>query len=192
LRIDFHQPVAAGAQYIHRTHPLVSALADHLLETALDERREPEEIGADAVARAGAIFTETVDARTAVLLIRLRHQLTVTHRGKSQLLLCEEALAVGVSADDESNLLDDATARELMAAEPARNMPRPLRDQHLQRALDQLPGWQPALEDLARTRAQLLLEDHRRVREASGARGEYRVTPSLPVDLMGVFVLIPA
>ncbi|AXF09994.1 helicase SNF2 [Paraburkholderia graminis] len=192
LRIDFHQPVAAGGQYIHRTHPLVSALADHLLETALDECREPEEVGADAVARAGAIFTEMVDVRTAVLLIRLRHQLTVTHRGKSQLLLCEEALAVGVSAEDESNLLDDATARALMAAEPARNMPRPLRDQHLARALDQLPGWQPALEDLARTRAQLLLDDHRRVREASGARGEYRVTPSLPVDLMGVFVLIPA
>ena len=62
----------------------------------------------------------------------------------------------------------------------------------IQRALAQLPEIQPTLEALARARAQQLLEDHRRVRVASDARGEYRVTPSLPVDIMGVFVLIPA
>ncbi len=192
LHIDFHQPAASGTQFIHRTHPLVSALADHLLETALDEGSGPAELNSEAVARAGAIFADTVATRTTVLLLRLRHQLTVTQRGRSRLLLCEETLAVGVAADNESNLLDDARARTLMAVEPSRNMPTPLRDQHIKRALDQLPGWKQTLEDLARTRAQLLLEDHRRVRTASDARGEYRVTPSLPVDVMGVFVLIPA
>ncbi|AQV93195.1 helicase SNF2 [Cupriavidus necator] len=192
LHIDFHQPPAPAAQFIHRTHPLVSALADYLLEAALDEGRGAAELGAEAVARAGAIFTEAVPSRTTVLLVRLRHQLTVTLRGNSSLLLCEETLAVGVPAGDESTLLDDDVARALMAAVPSRNMPPPLRDQHIQRALDQLPGWQPMLEAVARTRAQLLLEDHRRVRVASDARGEYRVTPSLPVDVMGVFVLIPA
>jgi hypothetical protein len=38
----------------------------------------------------------------------------------------------------------------------------------------------------------LLLEDHRRVRGAPRSSGEYRVTPSLLVDVMGVFVLVPA
>lgn len=192
LHIDFHQPTASGAQFIHRTHPLVSALADYLLETALDDGNGLAEFGAEAVARAGAIFTGTVATRTTVLLVRLRHQLTVTHRGGSRLLLCEETLAVGVPADNESNFLGDAVAHALMAADPSRNMPPPLRDLHIQRALDQLPGWQSMLENLARTRAQLLLEDHRRVRVASDARGEYRVTPSLPVDVVGVFVLVPA
>ena len=79
-----------------------------------------------------------------------------------------------------------------MAAEPTRNMPTPLRDQHIQRTLDQLDAHQSTLEALARKRAQLLLDDHRRVREAAQGRGEYRVTPSLPVDVMGVFVLVPA
>ena len=192
LHIDFHQPPAPTAQFIHRTHPLVSVLADYLLEVALDEGREMDGVGADAVARAGAIFTDAVAIRTTVLLVRLRHQLTVTLRGNSRLLLCEETLAVGVAAGEESEPLGDGAARALMAAEPSRNMPPPLRDQHIQRALDQLPNWQPVLEDLARTRAQLLPEDHRRVRVASDARGEYRVAPSLPVDVMGVFVLIPA
>lgn len=191
LRLDFHQPAATGAQFIHRTHPLVSVLADYLLESAL-ERSAANDDALDVVARAGAIFTEAVQVKTTVLLVRLRHQLTVTNRGESRLLLCEETLTVGVPADETMPLLEDATARALMASEPARNMPPPLRDQHIQRALDQLDTQQSTLEILARKRAQLLLDDHRRVREAAQGRGEYRVTPSLPVDVMGVFVLIPA
>lgn len=191
LRIDFHQPAAPGAQFIHRTHPLVSVLADHLLESALEGTTTCDE-PFDAVARAGAIFTESVQVKTTVLLVRLRHQLTVTHRGQSRLLLCEETLTIGLPAEEGQPLLEDESARVLMAAEPSRNMPMPLRDQHIQRTLDQLDAHQPTLEVLARKRAQLLLEDHRRVREAAQGRGEYRVTPSLPVDVMGVFVLIPA
>lgn len=189
LRIDFHQPVAPGVQFIHRTHPLVSVLADHLLESALEATGAGEAI--EAIARAGAIFTEAVQVKTTLLLVRLRHQLSVTHRGQSRLLLCEETLTVGLPAEGDQPLLDD-DARALMAAEPARNMPPPLRDQHLQRSLDRLDAYQPTLEALAQQRAQRLLEDHRRVREAAQGRGEYRVTPSLPVDVMGVFVLVPA
>jgi superfamily II DNA or RNA helicase len=192
LRIDFHQPPAPGTQFIHRTHPLVSVLADFLLETALDDAAVEADTALDAVARAGAIFTEAVETRTTVLLVRLRHQLTVSQRGQSRQLLCEETLTVGLEAGSESNPLPEAAARALMAAEPARNMPPPLRDQHIQRALAQLPELQPPLETLALARAQQLLDDHRRVRAASDARGEYRVTPSLPVDIMGIFVLVPA
>jgi hypothetical protein len=36
-----------------------------------------------------------------------------------------------------------------------------------------------------------LLQDHRRVREAAEGRGSYQVTASLPVDVMGVYVLLP-
>lgn len=58
--------------------------------------------------------------------------------------------------------------------------------------LDTLPSWKSALNDVAKTRAQALLADHRRVREAADARGSYQVTASLPVDVMGVYVLVPA
>jgi hypothetical protein len=36
-----------------------------------------------------------------------------------------------------------------------------------------------------------LLQDHRRVREAAEGRGSYQVTASLPVDVMGLYVLLP-
>jgi len=192
LRIDFHQPPAPGTLFIHRTHPLVSVLADYLLETALDDASVEAAGRLDAVARAGAIFTSDVETRTTVLLVRLRHQLTINHRGQSRLLMCEETLTVGIEAGNEANPLAEETSRLLMSVEPVRNMPAPLRNQHIHRALAQLPELQPTLDALARTRAQELLEDHRRVRVASDARGDYRVTPSLPVDIMSVCVLIPA
>jgi hypothetical protein len=61
----------------------------------------------------------------------------------------------------------------------------------LQGALDALPGWQPQLDTLAKARAQVLLQDHRRVREAAEGRGSYQVAASLPVDVMGLYVLLP-
>jgi superfamily II DNA or RNA helicase len=189
LRIDFHQPAAQGATFVHRTHPLVAVLADTLLEQALDDGA----LSADdaAVARAGAAFVQGVSLKTTVLLLRIRHQLTVTHGSQTRLLMCEEAVAVAASGSEPFAELAPDMTRQLLGAEATRNMPAPLRDRQLQTALDALPGWQSQLETMANARAQALLADHRRVREAAEGRGSYQVTASLPVDVMGLYVLLP-
>lgn len=189
LRIDFHQPAAQGATFIHRTHPLVAVLADTLLEQALDAT--PSSDDAAAVARAGAAFVGAVSLKTTVLLLRIRHQLTVTHGTSTRLLMCEEAVAVAAAGSDAFAELTPEQTRQLLGAEATRNMPAPLRDRQLQSALDALPGWQPQFEAIAKARAQALLADHRRVREAAEGRGSYQVTASLPVDVMGLYVLLP-
>jgi len=189
LRIDFHQPAAQGTTFIHRTHPLVSVLADTLLEQALDAT--PAADDSTAVARAGVAFVGGVSLKTTVLLLRIRHQLTVTHGAHSRLLMCEEAIAVAASSSDPFAEQAPDQTRALLGAEATRNLPAALRDRQLQSALDALPGWQPQLEAIAKTRAQALLQDHRRVREAAEGRGSYQVTASLPVDVMGVYVLLP-
>jgi superfamily II DNA or RNA helicase len=189
LRIDFHQPAAPGATFIHRTHPLVAVLADTLLEQALDAT--PASDDAAAVARAGAAFVSAVKLKTTVLLLRIRHQLTVTHGRSTRLLMCEEAVAVAATGADAFAELTPEQTRQLLGAEATRNMSVPLRDRQLQAALDALPSWQPQLEAIAKARAQALLADHRRVREAAEGRGSYQVTASLPVDVMGLYLLLP-
>jgi hypothetical protein len=189
LRVDFHQPAAQGATFIHRTHPLVAVLADTLLEQALDGASADDD---GAAARAGAAFVNAVDLKTTLLLLRIRHQLTVTHGGHTRLLMCEEAAAVAAMGGGPFNELTPEQTRRLLGAEAIRNMPAPLRDRQVQSALDALPGWQPELEAIAKARAQALLQDHRRVREAAEGRGSYQVSASLPVDVMGVYVLLPA
>ena len=188
IRIDFKQPAAQGAVLIQRTHPLVVALADTLLEQALDSQNED----ADGVARAGAAFVGNVTLKTTVLLLRLRHQLSVTREGHTRLMLCEETVAVSAAGTVGLAELNLNEARTLLGTEAVRNMPPVIRDRHIQQAVESLPGWQGALEEIAKARAQALLADHRRVREAAEARGSYQVTASLPVDVMGVYVLVPA
>ena len=188
LRVNFRQPADQGAMFIHRTHPLVVALADTLLERALASKEASED---DAVARAGAAFVGHVSAKTTVLLLRLRHQLTVTRGAQTRLMLCEETVAVSASGTDGISSLPPNDAQTLLGMEATRNMPAVIRDRHLQQALDAIPSWRPQLEAIARERAQTLLQDHRRVREAADAKGSYQVTASLPVDVMGVYVLVP-
>ncbi|HNQ08833.1 MAG TPA: helicase-related protein [Giesbergeria sp.] len=189
LRIDFHQPAAQGATFIHRTHPLVTVLADTLLEQALDTAPPAED--AAAVARAGAAFVAGVRLKTTVLLLRIRHQLSATHGSRKRLLMCEEAVAVAARGSEPLTPLTPEQTRELLGCEATRNMPAPLRERQLQAALTALPGWQPQLEAIAEARAQALLQDHRRVREAAEGRGSYQVSASLPVDVMGLYVLLP-
>lgn len=167
---------------------MVAALADTLLEEALDSQSS----AIDGVARVGAAFVGHVNLKTTVVLLRLRHQLNVTRDNQTRLMLCEETVAVGVTGSSPLNELTAMDARELLAAEAVRNMPAVVRDRHLQQALDTLPDWREALDAIAQNRANALLADHRRVREAAEARGSYQVTASLPVDVMGVYVLVPA
>jgi superfamily II DNA or RNA helicase len=189
LRIDFHQPAGQGAAFVHRTHPLVAVLADTLLEEALDD--SPTNADDPVVARAGVAFVAKVTLKTTVLLLRIRHHLTVTHGANTRLLMCEEAVAVVASGAESFYEMPPDQTRTLLGAEATRNLPAPLRDRQLQTALEALPSWQPQLEAIAKARAQSLLLDHRRVREAAEGRGSYQVTASLPVDVMGLYVLLP-
>lgn len=185
LRVEFRRP--ADPHHIHRSHPLVSSFAEYLAERALDGA-EPE-----LVSRCGAVFTRDVKARTVVALLRLRTQLSITHRRDHRVALAEEAVVVALRGGAAPEVLGDTDAAALIAAKPARNMDPARRDREIAEALAAVPAMQPALAELAKLRAAQLLEDHRRVRKASEARFlRYEVTPCLPVDVIGLFVLLPA
>ncbi len=63
----------------------------------------------------------------------------------------------------------------------------------IQAALDFIaqPASQQRLQELAQQRAQNLLADHQRVRDAARSTDQHTVHPCLPVDVMGVYVLLP-
>lgn len=191
LRITFRHPAPAGFEAVHRTHPLVAALADHVAERALSEDL-PE-----LAARCGAIATRAVTRRTTVLLLRLRSQIGVEERDgtrwrRVRTLLSEEAVGVAIAGSEAPRLLEDTDALGLMAAEPARNMDADERSYEVRESLDGLPRLTPVIEALARSRAEVLLADHTRVRDAAAAKGiRSTVEACLPADVIGAFVLLP-
>jgi len=192
LRITFRHPAPAGFETVHRTHPIVAALAAHVAERALAEDLP------DIAARCGAIVTRAVTRRTTILLLRLRAQIGIEERDgtrwqRVQTLLSEEAVGVAIAGTDEPRVLEDSDALALMAAEPVRNMDPDERAYEVRESLDDLPRIIPAIEALARNRANTLLADHLRVRDASAVRGTRPIVePCLPADVIGTFVLVPA
>ncbi len=192
LKIAFTYPVPVGAVHVHRTHPLVMSLADHVVEQSLD-------IGNPGVgARSGAMFTEGVDIRTVLYLLRLRSQILIDHRNADgqyiqfKSLLAEECLVLAVRGDDKTNLLTGDDAVALFSLEPGRNMPDGQKAHLVRQVLETLPDMEEAFERIAREQAGRLLADHRRVREASGAKGlRYRVVPAVPIDKIGIYVFVP-
>ena len=184
-KLDFHYPSITGATFIHRTHPLVSQLADYVAEQAMGGDN-PE-----LVARAGAIFTKAVHRKTCVYLLRLRSRLTIRRADRVRDMLAEEALALAAESGSPPRLLSHEETLQLMQAEVSRNMPVERRNREIDTALEELAERTGQFEEFARRRADELLADHRRVREAAQARGEYRVHPQLPVDVMGLYLLIP-
>jgi superfamily II DNA or RNA helicase len=192
LKVAFTYPVPSGVLHIHRAHPLVANLADYIAESALD-------LGDPTLgARAAAMFTAGVDVRTTVYLLRLRHQITVERRDAqgrhvpAKSLLAEECLGVAVRGTAAPELLDEADALALLSLEPGRNMEDGQKTRLIAQALEAVPALEPRFNALAEARAAALLADHRRIREASDARGfRYSVRPALPVDKIGVYVLMP-
>ena len=191
-RIAFDHPAPTGAVYIHRGHPLVSALSDYVAEQALDADRP--EIGA----RASAIFTHGVGTRTVLYLLRLRSQLQAEQRGQDgrytplKSLLAEECLGIAVEGSNTPQRLTEDDALSLLSLEPGRNMEDGQKTQLIIQTLESIHALESTFERIAHERAQELLADHRRIREASDAKGlRYHVVPALPVDKIGIYVFMP-
>ncbi len=191
-RVAFKQPAPAGSVYIHRAHPLVSTLADYVVERTL------EADDSTIAARSSAIFTRGVDKRTILFLVRLRSQIQVEQRGadgQSKLLkslLAEECIGVAVRGGDAPELLTEDESLALLSLEPGGNMNDGMKTYHIAQAIKQLPAFEEILNGIARERARIQREDHQRVRAASQAKGlSYKVTPALPVDKIGVYILLP-
>jgi superfamily II DNA or RNA helicase len=187
LRLVFSNRAASRATHVHRTHPLVATLAEHIAERALAEDTP------DLAARSTAIFTKQVHLKTTIYLLRLRSQIMVRRKDKDSILLSEECVSISVTGADKSvQLLSESEVRKIMSAEVTRNMDYALRIKHIQTSIEKALELEDELNEIAKTRANELLLDHRRVREASEGKGvRYSVEPCLPADIIGIYVLIP-
>jgi hypothetical protein len=179
-------PKLDDAVWVGRNHPLIVALSDRILGEAF---RDPPDA---KFARCGAAFTNLVDRRTVLLLLRVRYRLT-TRRGKEE-LFAEEILTAGYKRLGQKTEWLPANGKEaldlLEQIKPVGSITQQERVQRVAAAVDELKGLQKELEGIANQRADELEESHARLREYTGG-GRIKATPHLPPDVMGVYVLLP-
>lgn len=189
MLLDFDYPPTPRCRPIQRSHPLVSVLAETLLERTLGVVGQSDETDPGVLGRVGCWVAEGVTSLTWVALVRLRHQLGAQRGSASTTTLVEEATAIAWGSNDTP--MEGSDALKLLQPAPLSDPPPHVRDRFVAQAIAQLEARKADLAAFAERRAQALLADHRRVREAADARGSYSVKSLLPVDVIAVFVLLP-
>jgi superfamily II DNA or RNA helicase len=184
----FDLPVKDGQLYLSRTHPLVEGLASYVMDTAFDALAESR------ARRCGVIHTPDVDSRTTLLLLRMRYHLESKHDDKP--MLAEECLPVAFrGAPNRAEWLTQEDAEALLKAQAKGNQTLSASEELLERMIGQIRegALTQELERIAGERADSLLEAHKRVRKAARIRGDQNsITPKLPVDILGLYVYLPA
>ena len=189
IQVDFDYPPAARCRPVTRSHPLVSVLAETLLERTLGAGVQEPDSDPGILGRVGCWVADGVSNRTLVAVVRLRHQLGAQRGRNATTTLVEEATALAWTGSGTP--LEGPDALALLQPAPLADPPIHVRERAVSQAIDQLQARKGDLDAFAERRAQALLADHRRVREAADARGSYSVKSLLPVDVIGLFVLLP-
>ena len=195
VAVDFEYPPAARCRAVQRSHPLVSVLAETLLErslaTDLGNEVATGDLDLGELGRVGCWVSSAVKTRTVVALLRCRHQLDTQKRRRVSTLLVEEATALSWTGAAGVLGPEGEDALALLTHPPVGDPPLLVRDREVQRALDLVAQRSADLDAFANRRADLLLADHERVRESARAAGLYGVHALLPPDVIGLYVLLP-
>ncbi|WP_111721117.1 helicase-related protein [Homoserinimonas sp. OAct 916] len=189
-------PAPKGAAVLHRVDPSVTALANYVLNNALDSHLPDKERPAR---RAGVIKTADVSETTVALLVRFRTHLSLPARSGERSSLAEEARIVAFTGRPENpRWMDDEAVELLLQAVPTGNTPADAAANVLSYVVKTIPQLTEALSGKASELAAKLRDDHIAVRRA--ARGEragelavrgLSVRPQLPPDILGIYVYRP-
>lgn len=181
------KPLLLNFNELHRSHPLVNVLAEHVLETSLDSSSH----GATIAARCAVTLTDAVEVVTTIYLLRLRHQLSYVRRRQPFQMMAEETVSIAVAGRNNPQWLQGENVAKLLECTPSGNLPVEVVQREIRTALELIAAHPQQLASLAEARAKMLLTDHQRVRQAARDVGQYSVKACLPVDVMGVYVLLP-
>lgn len=193
IRFSVGTATHGNAVALHRSHPLVTTLAEAMLEAALDSTSNPDDPA--TLPRVGAWACEAVSTPTIVALLRLRHRIDTTRREGCEYLLAEEATALAWTGSPPRRVGEGDEALTLLDA-PARPIADIVRDRQLASTGQYLKELLADIEVYTASRSLVLADDHGRIRKAAETdaarlRGRVTVTPVLPADVIGLYILLP-
>jgi len=107
-------------------------------------------------------------------------------------MLAEEATGLAFGGTNTEAIWEGLDALTLLETEAAGNIAdRRWRQTRLEQAIARLPGYEDAIRTFADARGQALSTDHLRLTDAARGGATVVVTPVLPADVIGLYVLLP-
>lgn len=184
VKISFASPTPEGYLYFGRNHLFVEQLCQLVMANTFDRNR----FGAR---RAAVVRTAAVEKKTTIFLLRARN--VIEERSKGYQLVAEEMLMWGYkgSAQDGDFLgLEEAEAL-LSSVRVSESINSHAASTTLSQELAVLPALKESLCAVAEERCTHLVEAHERFSKAVGGNCYNTVKPVVPLDIMGLYVLLP-
>ena len=185
LKVSFFSPTPEGYIYLGRNHLFVEQLCQYLMANALSSNTEY------GPARSAVIRCKDVKIKTTLLLFRVRNVIE-EKKGKNQ-FVAEEMLLWGYRGSPSDNdILDKDEVRHLMdQVLPSANITEQAKASFLENELENISELRNEFDKIALKRAEILVDAHERFRKIMGGKRFKVVEPVLPMDLMGVYILLP-
>lgn len=185
LKVSFYSPTPEGYIYIGRNHLFVEQLCQHLMAHSLKQNKHY------GPARASVIRCRDVQIKTTLLLFRVRN--VIEEKQTAKQLVAEEMLVWGYrgSAGDNQILSSDEIKDLMENTVPTTNLTEQAKEDFLVNELDMIKDIGPNLDQIAVERSEILVEAHERFRKVIGGKRYKVVEPVLPMDLMGIYILLP-
>lgn len=183
-RISFKSPTPEGYHYVGRNHRFVEQLCQLVMANTLarvDKR----------AARAAIIRTNQVKVKTTLLLFRCRNVIEQSKNGHQ--IVAEEMLLWGWRGTPKSKefLEHDEAKKLLTEARASSDLSPQARTQFLENELKLQAELESELDSVAETQSKRLVAAHERFSSLMDKQKFQVVYPVLPMDLLGLYVLLP-
>ena len=184
IKISFESPTPEGYHYIGRNHRFVEQLCQLVMANTVSREGK-------GAARAAVIRTKQVQIKTTLLLFRCRN--VIKRRKGGHQIVAEEMLLWGWrGTPDDREHLDHEQARALLStAHASSNLSPEARASFLVNDLNLLGRFDKDFDELAEEQSKSLVAAHERFSALMGKKRYQVVYPVLPMDLMGIYILLP-
>ena len=185
IHISFESPTPTGYRYIGRNHRFVEQLCHRVIANSLDKNRKDK-----SAARASVFSTDEVNTQTTLIQFRVRN--VIREVGKQHEMVSEEMFLWGYKQIDSGiEALDIDECKRLLNTANAIDISETRQKLLFETELKHFEELHPDFIKVVEDRSNELVAAHMRFAKYLGAKRFEAVTPVLPPDILGVYVLIP-
>ena len=184
IHISFQSPTPQGFRYIGRNHRFVEQLCHRIIANSLDKEKKGHK------ARAAVFRTDAVSIQTTLIQFRVRN--VIREVSKQHEMVSEEMFLWGYEQTAEGiHALDIEQCKTLLHTSNALDISNERQEIIFEKELKHFQSLHPDFIKVVSDRSEELVNAHTRFAKYIGAKRFEAVTPVLPPDILGVYVLIP-
>lgn len=185
IHISFLSPTPQGFRYIGRNHRFVEQLCHRVIANSLDPEKKNQK-----AARASVFQTKAVKTQTTLIQFRVRN--VIREVSKQQEIVSEEMFLWGYEQTiDGIKAISIDECKKLLSLTDASDLSKEQQEIRYQKELKHFKELHPEFIKVVEERSEELVKAHTRFAKYLGAKRFESVSPVLPPDILGVYVLIP-